>query len=66
MDAGSDSEAAGLPGEARDHGHGDLAWLRVELDLLASTKPLPPSKRARLEELRRRERELLGEGATEV
>jgi len=45
-------------------GHGfqdgpDLAWTRVELDILRSGGPLPPSKQARLELLLRRERELL-------
>jgi hypothetical protein len=39
---------------------GELAWVRVELDLLGSAGPLPPSKRARFEELVRRERLLLG------
>ena len=38
---------------------GALAWVRVELDLLSSARPLPPSKRARFEELVRRERDLL-------
>ena len=38
---------------------GELAWVRVELELLASAGPLPPAKRLRFEELVRRERALL-------
>jgi hypothetical protein len=40
-------------------GHGELAWVRVELDLLCRTGQLPPRERARREELLRRERALL-------
>jgi len=39
--------------------HGELAWVRVELDLLGPDLPLAPSETKRRDELVRRERALL-------
>ncbi len=46
-------------------GGNELAWVRIELDILASSRskaPLTPPEEARYAALVRRERELLGAG----
>jgi hypothetical protein len=46
-------------------GGNELGWVRLELDILASSRTLAPlseADEARFEELARRERELLGVG----